>query len=132
MLESFTSTSELIGPKWTHCRKALVTEHVWYEFDQVRESQMDSLPKGIGDTILQFPRIGPFSPSQMDSLPKGIGDSAAVFGFAGRLASQMDSLPKGIGDLLHQFGMTVSGWCPKWTHCRKALVTGLKERHQWS
>src|SRR5690606_40156326 len=111
-------------PKWTHCRKALVTEASAAPPPESGGSQVDSLPKGIGDPqgnsnsrddvkspkwthcrkALVTPGMGMetmprFRVSQVDSLPKGIGDLL----HGGRdcprgRVSQVDSLPKGIGD----------------------------------
>ncbi len=71
-------------------------------FGLVWLSQVDSLPKGIGDLFpSQEPSLGS-RPSQVDSLPKGIGDPTASCGSEPDRLSQVDSLPKGIGDLAVQ------------------------------
>ncbi len=66
-----------LGPTWTHCRKALVTEEAsdGVSGPHVGGSDMDSLPKGIGDSLIRFCGTkSQLTRSDMDSLPKGIGD----------------------------------------------------------
>ena len=100
--QSPTNSPPLAGsrPKRTHCRKALVTVRGFREnLPTFGASQADSLPKGIGDTVIRW--VVPFGNflSQADSLPKGIGDETHGFNVRGTDAkSQADSLPKGIGD----------------------------------
>ncbi len=86
-------------------------------------SQVDSLPKGIGDKCgLTLPFVA-FS-SQVDLLPKGIGDHTPYRGeFVPVPRSQVDLLPKGIGDTESNLCNCFGNIRPKWTRCRKALVT---------
>ena len=85
---------------------------------------MDSLPKGIGDMFLAGETMQRDDWSQVDSLPKGIGDPFRHDVLPDRdQLSQVDSLPKGIGDFPSDVTASSSCKCPKWTRCRKALVT---------
>ncbi len=47
------------GPTWTHCRKALVTKRASHptRSEGSLASDMDSLPKGIGDTSFSMKEI---------------------------------------------------------------------------
>ncbi len=53
--ERMTFQAAKQGPTWTHCRKALVTHEPLR--DPLLEgggSDMDSLPKGIGDKLMEY------------------------------------------------------------------------------